>query len=151
MDIFSSAPTYLHHVQNVGLLPEYDGYIGISHMLVKTMKVISENLPRMSARRHLEMYMKGIKGIKVMCKIMKYLVQTGVTPQLLTSKLIDAIDVNDDRRTEVRREATDFVRKIIAGTFAVRSYDYLRLFQSGSAEARRSYSSRSCRTSMCSA
>lgn len=53
--------------------------------------------------------------------------QTGVTPQLITSKLIDTIDVDDDRRTEVRREATDFVWKIIAGTFAVRSSDYFRV------------------------
>ena len=62
-----------------------------------------------------------MKGIKVLCKIMKYLVQTGVTPQLITTKVIDAIDVDDDRKTEVRREATDFVRKI------VRSYDYFRV------------------------
>lgn len=68
-----------------------------------------------------------MKGIKVLCKILKYLVQTGVTPQLITTKVIDAIDVDDDRKTEVRREATDFVRKIIAGTFAVRSYDYFRV------------------------
>ena len=36
---------------------------------------------------------------------MKYLVQTGVTPQLITTKIIDATDVDDDRKTEVRREA----------------------------------------------
>ena len=46
---------------------------------------------------------------------------TGVTPQLINTKVIDAVGVDDERKIEVRREATDFVRKIIAGTFAVRS------------------------------
>jgi hypothetical protein len=54
---------------------------------------------------------------------MKYLVLTGVTPQLM-AKVIDAVGVDEGRKIEVRHEATDFVRKIIAGTFAVRSYDY---------------------------
>ena len=58
---------------------------------------------------------------------MKYLLRTGATPQLINAKVIDAVGVDDERKTEVRREATDFVRKIIAGTFAVRSYDYFRV------------------------
>ena len=62
-----------------------------------------------------------------MCKIMKYLVLTGVTPQLINTKVIDAVGVDEERKIEVRHEATDFVRKIIAGTFAVRSYDYFRV------------------------
>ena len=55
--------------------------------------------------RDLEMYLKGVKGIQVLCTIMKCLVHTGVTPHLITTKIIDAIDVDDDRKTEVRREA----------------------------------------------
>lgn len=35
--------------------------------------------------------------------------------------------MDDDKKAEVRREVTDFVRKIIAGTFAIRSYDYFRV------------------------
>ena len=37
---------------------------------------------------------------------MKYLVQTGATPQLINAKEIDAVGVDDERKTEVRREAT---------------------------------------------
>ena len=36
--------------------------------------------------------MKGVKGIKVLCRIMKYLVQTGVTPQLVYSKVAGVTD-----------------------------------------------------------
>ena len=55
---------------------------------------------------------------------MKYLVQTGVTPQLVYSKVADVTDDDEERQQEIRREASDFIRKIISGTFAVRSYDY---------------------------
>lgn len=36
-------------------------------------------------------------------------------------------DADDDNKAELRREVTDFIRKIIAGTFNVRSYDYFRV------------------------
>ena len=55
---------------------------------------------------------------------MKYLVQTGVHPQLITSRVVDMIGIEDERKVAIRREAAEFVRKIIAGAFAVRSYDY---------------------------
>jgi hypothetical protein len=59
---------------------------------------------------------------------MKYLVQTGVTPQLIYSKVADVTDDEDEeRQLATRREASDFIRKIISGTFAVRSYDYFRV------------------------
>ena len=74
--------------------------------------------------RELEVYLKGVNGIRVLCKIMKYLVQIGITPQLIFSKVADITDENEERQLEVRREASDFVRKIISGAFAVRSYDY---------------------------
>ena len=77
--------------------------------------------------RELETYMKGVNGIRVLCKIMKYLVQIGITPQLINSKSVDILDADDERQLEARREASDFVRKIISGAFAVRSYDYFRV------------------------
>jgi hypothetical protein len=73
------------------------------------------------------MYLKGIPGVKVLCKMMKYLLQTGVTPQFITNKIIDVTDVDDDKKAEARREITDFIRKIIAGIFAIRSHDYFRV------------------------
>lgn len=39
---------------------------------------------------------------------MKYLVQTGVTPQFITNKLNDVADADDENKAEVRREVTDF-------------------------------------------
>ena len=77
--------------------------------------------------RDLEVYLKGVNGIRVPCKIMKYLVQIGITPQLVFSKTADVTDKDEERQLEVRREASDFVRKIISGAFAVRSYDYFRV------------------------
>ena len=66
-----------------------------------------------------------------MCKLMKYLVQTGVAPQFASYKLNDVADADDNNKAEVRREATvaatDFLRKAIAGAFAIRSYDYFRV------------------------
>ena len=53
--------------------------------------------------------MKGVKGIKVLCRIMKYLVQTGVTPQLVYSKVADVTDDDEERQQEIRREASDFI------------------------------------------
>ena len=76
--------------------------------------------------RELETYLKGVNGIRVLCKIMKYLVQIGITPQLIFSKVADNTDEDDERQAEARRESSDFVRKIISGAFAVRSYDYFR-------------------------
>ena len=58
---------------------------------------------------------------------MKYLVQTGVAPQFISSKLNDANDAEDDKKADAIREVTDFVRKIISGAFAIRSYDYFRV------------------------
>ena len=77
--------------------------------------------------RDLEVYMKGVNGVRKLCKIMKYLVQTGVHPQLITSRVVDMIGIEDERKVAIRREAAEFVRKIIAGAFAVRSYDYFRI------------------------
>ena len=58
---------------------------------------------------------------------MKYLVQIGITPQLVFSKTADITDDDEERQLEVRHEASDFVRKIISGAFAVHSYDYFRV------------------------
>ena len=58
---------------------------------------------------------------------MKYLVQIGITPQLIFSKVADNTDEDEERQSEARRESSDFVRKIISGAFAVRSHDYFRV------------------------
>ena len=90
----------------------------------------------------LDMYLKGVDGTKFLCKIMKYLVQTGVTPQFISNKLTDVADADDDNKAEFGCDVTDFIRKIIAGAFAVRTYD-LRLLSSGSSTTRLSSSHRS--------
>ena len=114
---------------------------GTSPTLARTCTATSRSPRRQSIKRHssgpekveslatvnLEMYLKGVPGIKILSKLMKYLVQTGVTPQFISNKLSDVADAVDDKKAEVRREVTDFVRKIIAGAFAIRSYDYFRL------------------------
>ena len=58
---------------------------------------------------------------------MRYLIQIGITPQLIYAKLADNMDEDDERQAEARRESSDFVRKIISGAFAARSYDYFRV------------------------
>ena len=71
---------------------------------------------------------KGIEGTrtKFLCKIMKYFIQTGFTPQFIINKLTEIADADDDSQADVRREVTNFIRKIIAGAFGVKTYDYVR-------------------------
>lgn len=45
-----------------------------------------------------------------------------MTPQFVNNKLTDVAEADDGNKAEVRREVTDFIRKIIAGAFAVRTY-----------------------------
>ena len=134
----ASAQAYYTHVKNVKLLPEFDGYIPyVGEDAGGDRREPTEDELKASFQNHakdgkiggrdLEIYLKGVNGIRTLCRIMKYLVQTGVTPQLINTKVIDAVGVDDERKIEVRREATDFVRNIIAGTFAARSYDYFRV------------------------
>ena len=134
----ASAQAYYDHVKNIKLLPEFDGYIPyVGEDAKGELRVPTEDELKESFKinvkngkvggRDLEVYLKGVSGIKVLCKIMKYLVQTGVTPQLIYSKVVDNADGDEERRLEIRRDAAEFMRKIIAGTFAVRSYDYFRI------------------------
>ena len=60
-------------------------------------------------------------------ELLQSLVQTGVIPQFISNKLSDVTEADDDNKAEVRREVIDFIRKMIAGTFAIRSYDYFRV------------------------
>ena len=132
------AQQYYDHVRRVKLVPEYDGYIpyvgetekGELKEPTEEELVASFNANAKNGKlggRELEVCLKGVNGIRVLCKIMKYLVQIGITPQLIFSKVADITDENEERQQEVRREASDFVRKIISGAFAVRSYDYFRV------------------------
>jgi hypothetical protein len=135
----ASAQQYYDHVKKIKLLPEYDGYIPYvgedanGELKEPTEEQLKEAFHTNAKNgkvggRDLEVfYLKGVKGIKVLCRIMKYLVQTGVTPQLIYSKIADVTDDDEERQQEIRREASDFIRKIISGAFAVRSYDYFRV------------------------
>jgi len=58
---------------------------------------------------------------------MKYFIQTGFTPQFIINKLTEIADADDDSQADVRREVTNFIRKIIAGAFGVKTYDYVRV------------------------
>ena len=132
------AQQYYDHVKKMKLLPEYDGYIPYvgedanGELKEPTEEQLEESFHANAKNgkvggRELGVYMKGVNGVKVLCRIMKYLVQTGVTPQLIYSKIADVTDDDEERQQEIRREASDFIRKIISGAFAVRSYDYFRV------------------------
>ena len=132
------AQQYHDHVKRLKLIPEFDGYIPYvgetadgelkeptEEQLIASFHANAKN--GKIGGRELETYLKGVNGIRVLCKIMKYLVQIGITPQLIFSKVADNTDEDDERQSEARRESSDFVRKIISGAFAVRSYDYFRV------------------------
>ena len=122
------AQQYYDHVRKIKLLPEFDGYIPyVGEIAEGELKEPTDAKNGKIGGRELEVYLKGVNGIRVLCKIMKYLVQIGITPQLIYSKIADVTDEHEERQQEVRREASDFVRKIISGAFAVRSYDYFRV------------------------
>ena len=125
-------------VKKIGLLPEFDGYIPYvgetahGDLKTPTREQLAESFTKHAKNgklggRELDTYLKGVSGIRVLCRIMKYLVQIGITPQLINSKAVDILDEDDERQLEARREASDFVRKILSGAFAVRSYDYFRV------------------------
>eukprot|EP00435_Cladocopium_sp_Y103_P064060 s913_g25.t1 len=65
----------------------------------------------------------AVEGTKVFCKIMKYLIQTGIAPDFVIKKLAEVNDAANEDKADVRREVTNFIRKSIAGAFGVRSYD----------------------------
>ena len=132
------AQQYYEHVKKIGLLPEFDGYIPCigetAHGELKkpTREQLAESFTKHAKNgkvggRELDTYLKGVNGIRVLCKIMKYLVQISITPQLINSKASDILDEDEERQIEARREASEFVRKILSGAFAVRSYDYFRV------------------------
>ena len=132
------AQQYHDHVKRLKLIPEFDGYIpyvgetadGELKQPTEEQLIASFHANAKNGKiggRELETYLKGVNGIRVLCKIMKYLVQIGITPQLIFSKVADNTDEDDERQSEARRESSDFVRKIISGAFAVRSYDYFRV------------------------
>ena len=132
------AQQYHDHVTRLKLIPEFDGYIpyvgetaeGELKEPTEAQLIASFHANAKNGKiggRELETYLKGVNGIRVLCKIMKYLVQIGITPQLIFSKVADNTDEDDERQSEARRESSDFVRKIISGAFAVRSYDYFRV------------------------
>ena len=131
------AQQYHDHVKRIRFVPEFDGYIpyvgetaeGELKEPTEEQLIASFHANAKSGKlggRELETYLKGVNGIRALCKIMKYLVQIGITPQLIFSKVADNTDEDEERQLEARREASDFVRKIISGAFAVRSYDYFR-------------------------
>ena len=139
------AQHYYEHVKKVGLMPELDGYIPYvgetdeGELIKPNNEQLTEAFTKYAKNgkvggRELETYLRGAKGIRTLCKIMKYLVQIGITPQLINTKASDILDEDEERQiearreaSEARREASEFVRKIISGAFAVRSYDYFRV------------------------
>lgn len=88
-------------VKNSTTIPEYDTYIPCvgedesgefreptKDEYVAAFHRLSKN--NIFGGRDLNMYLKGIDGTKFFCKIMKYLIQTGVTPlQFINNKLTD--------------------------------------------------------------
>ena len=88
------AQQYHDHVKRLKLIPEFDGYIpyvgetGEGELKEPTEEqlITSFNANARNGKiggRELETYLKGVNGIRVLCKIMKYLVQIGITPQLI--------------------------------------------------------------------
>ena len=82
--VMTPAPTYVEHVKNNGMIPEYDGYIPYVGEDVHgefreptdaEYKAAFERVGRGGkfGNRDLEMYLKGIPGIKILSKLMKIL------------------------------------------------------------------------------
>ena len=103
----ASAQAYYDHVKNINLLPEFDGYIPyVDEDANGELKEPTEGTTQAVVQHPREDWQawrqgpgslpKGVKGIKVLCKIMKYLVQTGVTPQLIYSKVADITDGDEE-------------------------------------------------------
>ena len=44
----------------------------------------------------------------------------------MSDKLTEVADASEEERADVRREVTNFIRKIIAGAFDAKTYDYFR-------------------------
>ena len=55
---------------------------------------------------------------------MKHLVETGMKPASSTTIFADDPNMSDKEREALRRRSSSIVRKLILGTFGVRSYDY---------------------------
>ena len=113
----ATAQQYYDHVKKLKLLPEFDGYIPyVGEDANGELKEPTEEQLKQSFHanakngkvggRDLEVYLKGVKGIKVLCKIMKYLVQIGVTPQLVYSKVADVTDDDEERQQHDGRHRT---------------------------------------------
>ena len=92
-------------------MPEFDGYIayvgetadGELKKPTAEQLITSFNEHAKGGKfggRELETYLKGVNGIRALCKIMKYLVQIGITPQLIHSRVVDNTDGDDERQME---------------------------------------------------
>eukprot|EP00435_Cladocopium_sp_Y103_P000343 s3361_g1.t1 len=132
------AKSYVELVKNSGNLPEYDTYVPFvgedehGELREPTIDEYKAAFYRnakggLFGGRDIEMYLRGIEGTKNLCKIMKYIIQVGITPEFIAKKLTDIADADEDDRPDIRREVTNFIRKMISGAFAVRSYDYFRV------------------------
>ena len=67
--------------------------------------------------RNEEAYLRGTIGTRIMCRLMKHLVETGMKPASFTTMVADNPDM---------RRSSSMVRKFIFGTFGVRSCDCFR-------------------------
>ena len=67
--------------------------------------------------RNEEAYLRGTIGTRIMCRLMKHLVETGMKPASFTTMVADNPDM---------RRSSSMVRKFILGTFGVRSCDCFR-------------------------
>jgi hypothetical protein len=130
----ASAQAYYMHVKSIKLLPEFDGYIPyVGEDAGGVLREPTEDELKASFQKHakdgkvggrdLEIYLRGV--IMQDHEVLRADRGSPTTHQRQGHRCYRRID--DERKIEVRREATDFVRKIIAGTFAVRSYDYFRV------------------------
>eukprot|EP00435_Cladocopium_sp_Y103_P074673 s1156_g50.t1 len=107
------AKRYVELVKNSGNLPEYDTYI----------PYVGEDehgeLREPTMDEYKAAFQRNAKG--------GFLGAWHITPEFIGKKLTDIADAEDDDKPDIRREVTNFIRKMIAGAFAVKCYDYFRV------------------------
>ena len=127
---------YKERVISQGTIPEFDSYhpyLGRDkHGELKPpreegLKALFEKKKSSEGEiggRNGEVHLWGTIGARILCRLMKHLVETGMKLASFTTIFADDPNMSDKEREALRRRSSSMVRKLILGTFGVRSYDY---------------------------
>lgn len=133
------ATEYKERVVNKGTIPEFDSYCPYYLGTDKNgelkpptegdMKALfAKKKPKEGeiGGRDEEVNFRSTIGTRILCRLMKDVVKTGMRPTNFNSMFADNLDLCDKEREAIRKRSSSMVRKLILGTFGVRSYDYFR-------------------------